>query len=325
MGGRPWQRDKLPAQRSSQSEIDAFLTAAAHVPALAQTRGRLIFAIDATMSRQPSWDRAAEIQTDMFEVAQSIGGLAVQLVYFRGRGEFQASEWTTTPSALAARMRDVRCRSGFTQLRRVLEHAANEARRTRVGALVYVGDCFEELPRRRGEGRGGAGAARCARLHVPRGRRSDGRQCLQGGRAPDQGRLCALRFRRRAPAARSADGRGRLCDRRRCRACANMATRSAAMCCAWRAACGANDGAAGSRRPGPDCACCFSASFSPAPIPRRWPRRCARPARCCWVLRRWRCSRFDRDRRRHAPRQHGLGALHRRPYLARRLALWLRR
>jgi hypothetical protein len=82
----------------------------------------------------------------MFEVAQSIGGLGVQLVYFRGRGEFETSEWTTTPSALAARMRNVRTRSGFTQLRRVLHHAAEEARRTKVGALVYVGDCFEENP-----------------------------------------------------------------------------------------------------------------------------------------------------------------------------------
>jgi hypothetical protein len=41
-------------------------------------------------------------------------------------------------------MRRVSTRSGFTQLRRVLSHAAEEARRTKVGALVYVGDCFEE-------------------------------------------------------------------------------------------------------------------------------------------------------------------------------------
>lgn len=136
--------DKLPVERSSREEIDAFLATAARVPALAQVRGRLIFAIDATMSRQPTWDRAAEIQTGMFDVAQSIGGLAVQLVYFRGRGEFEASAWTTTPSALAARMNGIACRSGFTQLRRVLDHAAHEAKRTRVGALVYVGDCFEE-------------------------------------------------------------------------------------------------------------------------------------------------------------------------------------
>jgi hypothetical protein len=137
-------KDRLPAERSSREEIDSFLATAARVPALSQVRGRLIFAIDATMSRQPTWDRAAEIQTDMFGVAQSIGGLAVQLVFFRGRGEFEASQWTTTPSALASRMREVRCRSGFTQLRRVLDHAAHEAKRTRVGALVYVGDCFEE-------------------------------------------------------------------------------------------------------------------------------------------------------------------------------------
>jgi hypothetical protein len=119
---------------------------AARTPTLAQVKGRLIFAVDATMSRQPTWDAATEIQSDMFEVAQAIGGLGVQLVYFRGRGEFEASAWTTTPAALAARMREVRTRSGFTQLRRVLAHAVEESRRTKVGALVYVGDCLEENP-----------------------------------------------------------------------------------------------------------------------------------------------------------------------------------
>jgi len=137
---------KLPTQRSPSRDISAFLDKAARTPALSQVKGRLIFAIDATMSRQPTWDRAVEIQSDMFEVAHSIGGLGVQLVYFRGRGEFEASEWTTTPAALAARMRGVATRSGFTQLRRVLAHAVEESRRTKVGALVYVGDCFEENP-----------------------------------------------------------------------------------------------------------------------------------------------------------------------------------
>lgn len=135
---------KLPVQPSSASQIDAFLKTAAKVPALSQVKGRLIFAIDATMSRQPTWDSAAEIQTEMFDVAQSIGGLAVQLVYFRGRGEFNASNWTTSASTLADRMNEVRCRSGFTQLRHVLQHTIEEARKTKVGALVYVGDCFEE-------------------------------------------------------------------------------------------------------------------------------------------------------------------------------------
>jgi len=134
----------LPSNRSSSKDITAFLNAAAKTPALSQVKGRLIFAVDATMSRQPTWDIASEIQSDMFDVAQSVGGLAVQLVYFRGRGEFEATEWTTTPSALAARMSRVTTRSGFTQLRHVLVHASQEARSAKVGALVYVGDCFEE-------------------------------------------------------------------------------------------------------------------------------------------------------------------------------------
>ena len=136
--------NKLPAKTSTARDIDAFLKRAAKLPALSQTKGRLIFAIDATMSRQPTWKKATEIQSDMFAVAQSIGGLAVQLVFFRGAGEFQASEWTPSPIVLANRMRDVTCRSGFTQLRAVLRHAGAEARQTKVGALVYIGDCFEE-------------------------------------------------------------------------------------------------------------------------------------------------------------------------------------
>ena len=139
-------KSNLPTERSSSRDVDAFLAKAARVPALSQVKGRLIFAIDATMSRQPTWNKARAIQSDMFAVAESIGGLAVQLVYFRGFNEFQASEWVTTPSALAERMRRVSCASGATQVCRVLAHTAEEGRRTKIGALVYVGDCFEESP-----------------------------------------------------------------------------------------------------------------------------------------------------------------------------------
>jgi hypothetical protein len=138
--------DQLPVKRATGREIDAFLKHAARVPTLAQAKGRLVFAIDATLSRAPTWATASEIQSDMFEVAQDVGGLAVQLVWFRGRGEFSASPWTTTPAALAANMREVHCASGFTQLRRVLSHVRQEAAASRVGALVYIGDCVEENP-----------------------------------------------------------------------------------------------------------------------------------------------------------------------------------
>ncbi len=136
--------EKLPVERSSRHEIDAFLNAAARTPSLARTKGRLVFAIDATMSRAPTWRAASEIQSDMFEAAQDVGGLAVQLVWFRGRGEFQASGWTTSAAALGERMREVHCASGFTQLRRVLSHVRAQTAAGRVGALIYVGDCFEE-------------------------------------------------------------------------------------------------------------------------------------------------------------------------------------
>jgi len=136
--------ERLPVGGSSRVEVDAFLKKAAQTPTVAQRAGRLVFAIDATMSRAPTWSAASEIQADMFNVTEAVGGLAVQLVWFRGRGEFHASAWTTTPAALGKCMRDVECVSGFTQLRRVLAHVRAEAASSRVGALVYVGDCFEE-------------------------------------------------------------------------------------------------------------------------------------------------------------------------------------
>jgi hypothetical protein len=46
--------------------------------------GRLIFSFDATMSRQPTWDLASKVQGEMFREAAAIGGLSLQLVFFRG-------------------------------------------------------------------------------------------------------------------------------------------------------------------------------------------------------------------------------------------------
>ena len=106
-----------------------------------RSRG-LIFAMDATSSRQPTWDRATEVQASMFSALAT--GLKVQLVYFRG-AEFRASAWSRRPEELAAQMRGVACMAGGTQIERVLSHAYREAEKGDVAALVYVGDCMEEL------------------------------------------------------------------------------------------------------------------------------------------------------------------------------------
>ena len=96
------------------------------------------------MSRQPTWDMALALQVDMFTAVKAIGGLDVQLVYFRGAGECRASKWVSDPDALSALMTQVTCAGGYTQIRKVISHARAEAARGPVSALVYVGDCMEE-------------------------------------------------------------------------------------------------------------------------------------------------------------------------------------
>jgi hypothetical protein len=100
--------------------------------------------MDATMSRQPTWDMALELQREMFQAVKDVGGLDVQLVYFRGADECRASRWVADADALARLMSQVSCRGGYTQLRRILVHARLETERKPVAALVYVGDCMEE-------------------------------------------------------------------------------------------------------------------------------------------------------------------------------------
>jgi hypothetical protein len=135
-----------PPEQSSRAEIDAFLerVRAIERPAPAGPRGRLIFALDATMSRQPTWDTACKLQGEMFLEAQAIGGLDVQLIYFRGLSECRASRWVSEPAALAALMEQIDCRGGHTQICKVLSHACRETEKAKVQALVYVGDAMEE-------------------------------------------------------------------------------------------------------------------------------------------------------------------------------------
>lgn len=127
---------------SSSREISAFLKAAAKSdPA---STGRLIFSLDATMSRQPTWTRAMAIQSSMFDAVGKAGGLSVQLVYFRGLDECRASKWVINAAALRGLMKNIDCRGGYTQIGKVLNHANRETAKTKVQALVFIGDALEE-------------------------------------------------------------------------------------------------------------------------------------------------------------------------------------
>jgi hypothetical protein len=139
-------RPATPAATSNRGEIDAFL---AQVKGLSATvasgsRGRLIFALDATMSRQPLWDTACRLQAEMFREAAAIGGLDVQLLYYRGLNECRASRWVSQAERLAEVMSRIDCRGGHTQISKVLAHAKRESQIKKVQALVFVGDAMEE-------------------------------------------------------------------------------------------------------------------------------------------------------------------------------------
>ena len=136
---------QVPAPTASDTEVAGFIAKMKTLaPVAGAGRGRLIFAMDATMSRAPTWDMALKLQGDMFKAVREVGGLDVQLVYFRGMGECRASKWVSDPDALARLMTEVSCHGGLTQIGKVLAHALGESKKHKVNALVYVGDCMEE-------------------------------------------------------------------------------------------------------------------------------------------------------------------------------------
>jgi hypothetical protein len=140
-------RNKLPGQPATGREVEAFLKRLAATPAARPApgrRGRLMFALDATASRQPTWDQACHIQGEMFKETAAIGGLDVQLVFYRGLDECKASAWFDSAAALLKHMTAVTCRGGKTQIRKVLKFAIAETGRRKINAVVFIGDSMEE-------------------------------------------------------------------------------------------------------------------------------------------------------------------------------------
>ena len=138
--------DKKIPQKSSKVAIDAFLEKVSSTPVTksAGESGRLIFAMDATASREPAWDQACHIQGEMFKETTALGGLDIQLCYYRGFGEFKASQWLSSSDELLKCMTRVSCQGGHTQIEKVLNQAIKQTKQKKVQALVFVGDCMEE-------------------------------------------------------------------------------------------------------------------------------------------------------------------------------------
>ena len=138
-------KEKLPV-KSTHTDIADFLGKVANTPAINKTgeSGRLIFSMDATASRKPSWDTACHIQGQMFEETSSLGGLSIQLAYYRGYNEFHTGPWHSKSADLLRSMTEVTCLGGMTQIERVLQHAIRETKINKVNAMVFIGDAMEE-------------------------------------------------------------------------------------------------------------------------------------------------------------------------------------
>ena len=137
--------DAVTPKRDVRDEVSAFVQKVGLMARPnASEDGRLLFGMDATMSRQPTWDMAVSLQAGMFEAIPKDAHLQVQLIYFRGLGECRASKWATDGTSLANMMSRIDCRGGHTQILKVLKHARKEHGRQRINALVYIGDAMEE-------------------------------------------------------------------------------------------------------------------------------------------------------------------------------------
>lgn len=103
------------------------------------SRPRLLFAMDATASREQSWNVALEITGAMFEAVP--GALDVALAYHGGGRVREVTPFSSNAKAFLDKVQQVRCIAGVTALNQVLDRA------TQIGglkALIYIGDCFEE-------------------------------------------------------------------------------------------------------------------------------------------------------------------------------------
>ena len=132
--------------KTSSGQLGEFLAQVKKTPSRIQREsiGRLVFGMDATASREKTWDNACQIQSKMFRATDDIGAINVQLCYYRGFNEFQYSGWSSSGEELIKEMTNVSCLGGHTQIAKIFKHALEEHRTQKIRALVFVGDALEE-------------------------------------------------------------------------------------------------------------------------------------------------------------------------------------
>lgn len=146
------EKKNLPAKRDHSSFLDKVrsskaISATAKQEILAKAiavtqRPRLLFAMDATASREASWNVAKEITGAMFEAVP--GELDVALAYHSGGRLREMTPFSSEARAFLDKVQSVHCFAGRTALNEILDKASITPG---LKALIYIGDCFEEDPR----------------------------------------------------------------------------------------------------------------------------------------------------------------------------------
>lgn len=135
---------RTPTKKTNAGEVQAFLQQARTVQRFSSGRSRLLFAIDATASRQPTWDLACTLQAEMFKATTDLPSLSMQLAYYRGIGELHLGDWQNDASKLSRQMSRVECAAGRTQIAKLLRLALKQQSTAAARALVFIGDAVEE-------------------------------------------------------------------------------------------------------------------------------------------------------------------------------------
>lgn len=138
-------KEKSIRPQSSKQEIGSFLDKIKNTSLQkSEGYGRLLFAIDATASREKVWDQAMNVQNEMFLEASGVGKLEVKLAYYRGFMECFSLPWSRNGIDLMQKMSSIRCAAGTTQIARILKLALIEQQQQPINGVVFVGDAMEE-------------------------------------------------------------------------------------------------------------------------------------------------------------------------------------
>jgi hypothetical protein len=106
---------------------------------------RLLIGFDATASREPTWKQASRLTDTLLKTLP--GKLQVALAVHGGGRLHTVTRYTTDPGKLGVKAAKIYCEAGYTKLLDLLSHAAA----LNADVVLYIGDAFEESPRRAGK------------------------------------------------------------------------------------------------------------------------------------------------------------------------------